>query len=437
MFGQMASSKGPITGRWYSTLKEGLFKAIPRAEASNYFIVQSYYRARNGDYKRTFAAFRSSVDFYIYYRTCADKEHHEVILNLQKPRFDIDLESSKLPSGYESLEEYGNIIRNSIIITVSEVLRDLGVPLADFSSFVICSSHGLNKYSTHIILADYMHTNCNEAKEFFRLIVEKSKTISGVIDLEEPLKNGILDGNIYKSIQSFRLIGSGKRDEFGVIVRHKSYVRSISIYNTILEFEKIENAKDELRLFRRAAITDVVNCKHIPIVLPIKEEFQSNILLPDGIEVNIMSFVDLLDPDTFEVGEVKGSLITLIRKKRSYCTICNREHDRANPYVIVVTNGDIRFYCRQKHDKDNWRQIGNIKPQITIRENPVPEPVKQEEIPEIKTPNPKSRERQFSTLHNTNSLASEYTKQYPKKEGSKRTKKAPHDPWKLFMIGGH
>jgi hypothetical protein len=444
----MAVSKGPITGRWYSSLKDDLYQAVPRAKNGECFVVQSFHRLKNDEYIRKYEAFVSSVDFYIYYRGCTEKEHHEVITGGQKPRFDVDLDRERLPSGYETLEQYGDLIRNSIIISILEVLRDCNVPITSMESFIICTSHGPNKYSLHLILSNYMHRNHEEAKEFFRLITEKSKHIEGIMDMSEVVSNGVLDGQIYKSTQNFRIIGSGKRREDGVIVRYKSYVPYIELNGARMDFPKISTAKEELRLFRRASITDVEGCILIPIVLPLKEEFTSKVILPDGVEVDVLEYVDAFDPDSFDVGEVKGSLITLLRKRPSYCVICGREHTSTHPFLTITKYGEVRFYCRRKTD-DNWRLIGNITgvkilsnsnspsgSQETTYDPEEDDPHGEEHTPIPAIPRLESHSRintseEFACIHNDNGLADIYREKIPKERKKKLYNEAPRSTYQF------
>lgn len=373
----MATSKGPISGRWYPTLKEGLFKAIPRAEAGKLFIVQSFKKNKDGEYKRVYAAFVSSVDFYIFYYKLKEREHHEVIMGEvpQKPRIDIDLEIKNVPIEYK-LNEYGDMIRDTVIESMLEVLSDLKTPLESLDNLVICTSHSKVKYSCHIILAGMMHYSCEEAREFFNMIVRKSAEL-GTLNLESVVNVGILDPGIYKSLQNFRLIGSGKRNGSGEIERIKTYQYRVVYKGSEITFPEVKTAIEEMKLFRKASITDTTACKHIPVIVPLKEKIRDNVILPDGAEVDIFAMVDFFDPGAFEIADAEGSLVALRRIRSSKCVICTqnnqefcakyggvpevRIHDNISPFVIVKENGDVLFFCRRSPKGKNFRNIGNIK----------------------------------------------------------------------------
>lgn len=369
------TTSGPIGGIWFRDIKNGLCSNLPNHE--KLFIVQT--KNHREDY--IFGAFKSSVDFYLYYRHLEIKQHHEVIPGFkpQKPRFDLDLDNQKLPSG-ENLNEFGDRIRNSILISCSNVLLEHKTPLESMDDFIIFSSSSTQKYSVHIILSSYYHNNHQEAKEFYFRVIENSKN-NGVYDLSEAVKLGILDSQVYKSRQNFRLYLSGKK-EGGEIVRRKTYVESINLFGNIHCFPQYPDEKSKLRLFRKSCITDTVGCRYIPIVVPPKKKFDLVLNLPDGYENLLKGFIDEYYPGEFELLENKGSLITTKKLNPSYfCKICMRSHESNSPFLTINKYGDVKIHCYRAIEYANtskdpnfftWRKIGNmiLPPQEKI-ETPV------------------------------------------------------------------
>lgn len=333
------TSSGPINDIWYRSLKTGLYNNLPNHD--KLFIV----RTNNNKGNYIFGAFKSSVDFYLYYRTLAQKEHHEVIPGSkpQKPRFDVDLDMTKLPKG-ENLIDYGDKIRDSIIISCSNVLSKLGVPLSTMDDFSIFTSSNDEKYSIHIILSSYCHNNNEEAKEFFYQVVENSKT-AGIFDLADAIKIGALDGQVYKSLQNFRMYMSGKKVD-GKIVRPKLYLPAMSLLGSVHYFPTYTTEKEKLKLFRKSCITDVVGCKHIPIILRPKPKFESNINLPDGYQDAITEAINNLYPGVFELHEEINTLITTKKRHSTYyCKICLRVHETVTPFITIDKSGYIKLFC--------------------------------------------------------------------------------------------
>lgn len=371
LFFKMTTS-GPVNDRWHNALKGDLYSTFQNHE--KLFIVQT--RNYKGNY--IFGAFKSSVDFYLYYRNLQSKQHHEVIPGSkpQKPRFDVDLDLSKLPKG-ETLVEFGNKIRDSILISCSNVLLAHQTPLKSMDDFTLFTATNQEKYSVHIILSSFYHNNNSEAKEFFFRVVEDSKT-NTVCDLSEIIRLGILDSGIYKSSQNFRLYLSGK-NENGEIVRPKVYVDSISLMGSVHCFPIYTDEKAKLRLFRKSCITDTVGCRYIPIVVPPKKKFDLVLDLPVGYQDIITKALERFQPGEFELLEDKGTLITTKKLNPSYgCKICNRPHESLCPFITITKYGDIKIHCyraieyaRTANDPNffTWRRIGKLD--LPPQNNPV------------------------------------------------------------------
>ncbi len=368
----MATSQGPIGG-WYSSLKasdkpssgrrRALFVDIPRSSASNYFLT---YAMRDGF--RKYAAFRSSVDFYLYYQKLYEREFHEVILGEkpQKPRFDIDLTPELVKgSGLNSCKDfmaYGNAIRDEILVRSREVLEEYGLELHLETDVVVCISHSLDlyinenvsektKYSCHVIFSKYMHYNYEEAAEFFKLVVAKSPKLQNMVD------KGILDKGIFGSLKSFRVIGSTKEG-----VRVKTFVSSFDFQGRSISKTAPKTSKENMILFRQTCITDTCGCVHIPVIVPIKEEKFSSFVLPVGTSDQALDLLKAFEGDDlpFAVASVSGGLVLLNRLRPSHCRLCQRSHEAENPYLRVSQSGNVYFYCRRAPEKNNSYRIGTL-----------------------------------------------------------------------------
>jgi hypothetical protein len=367
----MATSQGPIGGKWYTCLKKkevtndkwkgrALFSTISRDQACKYFLIYSIYRG----YRR-YAAFISSVDFYIWYRQILSRneppEIHEIILGekSQCARFDIDLTLKNLPSG-QRLKEYGDNLRNLLLFAIQETLADFDIELNISKDVLICVSHSQDliqgnepnqdsKYSCHLILNKY-HYNYEEAAEFYRLVVAKNNILS------EAEKLGILDKGIYKSCTSFRLIGSTKDD------RVKTYLKEIRIGDATISFDSPTNAKEELMLFRKSAISDIQNCEHIPIIVPIKENKHASVVLPVGTSDEAVKLLETAEKEScpFVFDSVEGGLVLLRRTSASYCRLCDRIHDSDNPFLRITPGGNVYFHCRRAVKK-KFYFIGSLE----------------------------------------------------------------------------
>lgn len=397
-----APTCGPVGDRWFTFLKphqgRGLFDMIPRTQIDDYFIVY----AMSKGYRR-YAAFHSAVNFYKFYSRMPDREVHEVILGecRQKPRFDIDLTLENCPPEFKGdLLLYGNYIRENIIRGSIEVFADHNIVIDIEKDLTVCTSHspeirdgsGNNcsidlKYSCHIIFHNYYHGNHFEAREFFDLTIEKIK--SWYPKIEKAVESGVLDRAIYTSLCSLRIIGSTKDGK-----RIKTLTTNMIYQDKVYSLTSYPQGdiKAELSAFRRTIITDVSGCNFIPIIVPLKEDNYSSVELSVGTADEAMLIlsktlgylprdadiygdagssgesvgVTIPDDLPFTIDSVSGSLISLKRKRASYCLLCKRSHESIGQFIRVTNGGNMYLYCHRaiKQIADKKRHcyyIGSIR----------------------------------------------------------------------------
>jgi hypothetical protein len=327
------------------------------------------------DQKRMYAAFRSSIDFFYFYKYEPDlKEYHEVILGekQQKARFDIDIpfenfqktshmrgllikEATEL--SVEWMVRMGNRLVGKLIDAIIQVMEGFKLSFDVANDIAFYNSHSLDtppyKYSAHIILPKYCHFNYEEAKEFYRLVVE----CDDILHFAE--KSGLLDGSIYASLKSFRMVESTKNG------LRKKIRAPLPYKGNIYEPPTPQSKADILDLFRDSCITDCTSTEIIPIILPEKKIFASNVNLPPQAESILIPFLG----DDFAITEVKGGLIVLKRLRPSYCQLCHREHEADNPFLTVRENGDVYFHCRRAiSDRSSYQMchvdgVEKVKPE--------------------------------------------------------------------------
>lgn len=359
----------PVNDRWFYRLKDDgqgksncLFGSIPRHMAYTNFIV---YRIEDNGFRK-YAAFRSPVEFFYFYRRQPKpREYHEVILGEkeQRPRFDLDISydnySKAIPLrglvireakeiSVEWMVRMGNRIVGKIIDGIKVVMGNFGLKFNVEKDVLFYNSHLLEelpyKFSAHIILTNHSHFNYEEAKEFYRMVSETD------IALHIAEKDGIVDASIYSSLKSFRLLGSTKDG------KREKVVAPLPYNGQIYEPKEPSTTKEEIIQFRQSCITDTNSTTHIPIILPDKKIYDSKVKLPDSIEEIIIPHIG----EDFVVEEVKGGLILLKRLRPSYCNLCHREHHNDNPYLTVRENGDVYFHCRRATNDNGKYQICHI-----------------------------------------------------------------------------
>lgn len=375
----MSSRVTPIGNKWYYTLKDNsnnskyktssaLFNSIPRNLAYTYFIVYKVV-----DQRRLYAAFNSSVDFFYFYKyEPHNKEYHEVILGekQQKARFDIDIPYENYVKlshmrgmivkdateiSVEWMIRMGNRLVSKIIDAIIQVMNGFNIKIDVSKDIAFYNSHSLEmepyKYSAHIILPNYCHFNYEEAKEFYKMVVN----CDDILQFSE--KAGLLDGSIYSSLKSFRMVESTKSG-----LRPK--IRAPLPYKGVIYDPPIaQNKAEVIDIFRESCITDCTSTDRIPVILPEKEVFVSKVKLPPQTESILIPFLG----DDFSIIEVKGGLILLKRLRPSYCQLCHREHEAENPYLTVKENGDVYFHCRRAISERSKYQICHVDGVVELK----------------------------------------------------------------------
>jgi hypothetical protein len=145
------------------------------------------------DKNPTFITFKTFSELDLWYRSqpILLRNFYEIIYNKpQKPRFDLEISSDKLSF------DVWNYYVNNIIETIYKKFTNV--------ILTIYNSHGKKKWSTHIIVQNYIVKNCEDARKFTMCIIHA---------LPNPIIKTIIDLSVYKSLQMFRLEGSTKVGE--------------------------------------------------------------------------------------------------------------------------------------------------------------------------------------------------------------------------------
>ena len=153
--------------RWYSYFKskEGTFRYAVMDQYSSNQLLKMFvisYPTEYGVYK--YAVMRDHVELYKYIERLPERCRifHEVPLEFspQKPRFDIDICENDLPEGTEdNLFDFGEKLRETLLQRISETLLEDGIVINPEENFLIYNTHRKGKYSSHVIIYGYYHTD--------------------------------------------------------------------------------------------------------------------------------------------------------------------------------------------------------------------------------------------------------------------------------------
>ncbi len=123
---------------------------------------------------RYFTFFNNFVEFYRYQQTLTENMRcsFEKIIGrfIHKPHFDIDISLEKYP--FVNEEMYNEVI-DDIVSAIDNALVDKKVEIDFYRDIMIFTSHNSSKYSCHIIINNYVHSNNEEAKGFYHNIISR------------------------------------------------------------------------------------------------------------------------------------------------------------------------------------------------------------------------------------------------------------------------
>ena len=304
------------------------------------FIVCCALPWKDNKVRRKFAAF-ANIDCFLKHIVLFPVNQwyfFEVILgeSAQKLYFDIDIQKDKLPKD-TVLEDFSRELLNSLIQSIVLCMTDYDILVDIQKDLLIFSSNASHKHSFHVILNNYYVDNnkcnivlCNSVKE---------KIL--------PQFCNYIDEKVYSSKQQLRMYKSQKAGTGRIKELMKSY------YYDGKEILSIQDTFENT--FKSSCITYIPNCRAIPVRAPITIDknlmYQNNSinLTNDDIE----EIKKMLHPDIltiYGINPIKDRFITLQRKRRGFCRVCEREHDHENAYINVTQNWDVYLNCRRQND---------------------------------------------------------------------------------------
>lgn len=256
------------------------------------------------------------------------RNFYEVILGQepQKPHFDLDIDADDGVNHELILSDFLKVLRACLCAPYAD-LSDLS------NDILVCSSHGTNKWSYHVILPKYYHSNCHEAL----YICNKIKTI--LTNNKSPAAK-YLDTSVYKSVQQFRLLYCTKLDKN----RFKKIDKTFKINGTPYTAKRSSDRIEELMLSMITCV-DVNTMKHISV----------QVSMPKNIEDKdqttlVKKRVNAIYP-TLEFDKKESFCYSFRNRSGYHCLLCNRVHEHENPFVTIhninKTEKDIRFWCRR------------------------------------------------------------------------------------------
>lgn len=287
------------------------------------FIGQQYLMETIDEPKYRYACFSSHIEFWNYMegQPLDRRTFNEVVPadRFQKLRFDIDIDGVKD-------EEGAWVILTSIMKSIIRIFKRLGYSIDLSEDIFIFESNRENKTSYHLIVSNFCFASCYVVKYIFEKIMKK-------IPADEA---EFIDPGIYSRNHMLRIMGN-----------HKVETRKVKTF--VLEFvfegKKIKNKADPDDLLEHSLITWTFNCQKILINLP--TEIVPEIEISNSAVKQALIFFKKHSLDEYyepDLDRSENNVIYLKRIEKSYCKICNREHNSENAY-LWITEDAVYFKC--------------------------------------------------------------------------------------------
>lgn len=309
--------------------------------------------------RRLFTVFRTVADFYNF-SSALSADHrstrcfYEVCFDArpQRLRFDIDIP--------HATADFAERVLGDFVQAMVATFEELRCPLRSIADeMVLCTSHGLEKRSYHVVFVNVFVNFAEEAKGFYSLVVRKM----------QPENQVFVDIAVYGKKQQFRLLGFSK---VGVdrpkICPHLWQYRIVnratgSGTEEIVQVDaRATYAKlNEFQILKRTLISCVDSGSPLAVPVDRVTSTSQSIICVGGTPSSSVMQVLVYSRDTlaerygfpFEfIGSSEDNTLILLRRScASLCPTCSRVHEHENPFLRLVrkddTHFEILFDCRR------------------------------------------------------------------------------------------
>jgi len=270
--------------------------------------------------------FDTYTNFEDWYLVQEDKTLHEVIFGFlpQWLKFDIDAPKEYMDALNDNgSEDKGEYVLTSIMEAISDVMQTYYEVDLEDDDYVVATSIGPEKYSAHIVLKNYAVVNNREAAHLTKLLIEEHLPA---------FLRPVVDPNVNKSIQNFRLLLSHK------------------VGSTRVKEPRNGSFKDFI--IGHSQMID--KCHVLPPIAPAAPDFEGDVA-DDAVKQVLEMAAPYLDGQQFD--KKKNNMLTFKRTKPTHCVLCKRTHNKDNTIFITVHETVVLLHCQRSEDKV---VIGNL-----------------------------------------------------------------------------
>jgi hypothetical protein len=351
--------------RWYYRLKgeNGLLESLSDDDRMTHLIISFV----NPEQKRFYTSFENYIEFLTYLLKTPDEKRnfHEVTIDKrpQKMRFDIDIKKYKYVN--DTLVDEINQLQvqkflDELIQGCIDEFKEFNYQLEPAKHMLLFSSHGLEKWSFHLVIDGFYCDNHQEANELYKRILSR-------IECKE--KSDWLDSGIYSVNHCLRTLGSvkiGTLRDGSKEKRIKILEKNWTFHEQQITFEYSQKPRHEqhrLSLeFERCFLSLTETCFPIPNLV---KKFSAD----DGItrketkaDEVVMDFAYRLFVsiygDIYSYAGTMGNFVMMMRNRPSGCPICQRVHEHENGFLwikpvhsdnLVLNKYEVYFDCRRSN----------------------------------------------------------------------------------------
>lgn len=304
--------------------------------------------------------------------------YFEIITLQHTTKFAVDIDIHK--SKHTNLWNKETEIVDETIRAIQYALREVGITesLIEGEHYMVCTSHGAEKQSIHIILYAWHFESMEYSKLFYNLIIKNV----------DPIISTVIDKSVYKKTQLFRMIWSCKpgtdrhkcpRENNGTIILNFDMFKK-SILSYTKDSVLIEISQPEEILF---SPTTSRQDKYKPTATTVS---LSEDIINKISSIFCESLPSLNDVYSFPKPHndvqniVTDCIIPLGRLKSAMCPLCERVHEHDNGYISVKriddTSGNLMFSCRRcktSTSSESRIYFGSFRLEINATEPDIPQ----------------------------------------------------------------
>jgi hypothetical protein len=305
------------------------------------------FKKKDGDPIRIYAFFDSYIEFYEFSKKFAMKERNffEIIFGefAQKPHFDIDIDLETFKKSYpgEDIISTAEKLKDLVIASCIKIIQEFSIE----KDLLLYSSHGESKRSYHIVINNKCHDGNKEAKAFYDEVINFVKILTYNKYIE------YIDKSVYSPRQQFRIVGSQKSGSDRPKIFHEYFRYEGKVYQHLYKEEFSNEIEKNLAIIYESLVGFTAGCSYIPSLIQPKSidhlMFSESVSIDETTAEFCFNMLrEKMNPCPFSLSDITGSLILLKRHSPSLCPICNRIHEKENPFMYIL-GGRVYWDCRR------------------------------------------------------------------------------------------